>query len=87
MSRTLPPPRSGITGLLFVFCLAALLLGLGLDLGLGARLKFWIGDQPAAATAVGVAAVLFAIFAAQAARFALGRARNTDEGGDAGSHT
>lgn len=88
MSRTLPPPRSGITGLLFVFCLTALVLGLGFDLGLGARVRFWIGDQPAAAAAVGVAAVLFAILAAQAARFMLGRRKQPDEGSsDAGSHT
>lgn len=87
MSRTLPPPRSGITGVLFVFCLAALLLGIGFDLGAGARLRFWIGDQPAAATAVGVVAVLFAIFAAQAARLALRRRGQKDEGGDADLHT
>lgn len=88
MSRTLPPPRSGITGLLFVFCLTALLLGLGFDIFGGARLRFWIGDQPAAAAAVGVAAVLLVILAAQAARLALGRRRGRDEeGNDAGSHS
>lgn len=87
MSRTLPPPRSGITGLLLVFCITALLVGVGFDLGAGARLRFWIGDQPAAAMAVGVAAVLFAILAAQVARVALGRRQQKDEAGDASTHT
>lgn len=87
MSRTLPPPRSGITGLLLVFCITALLVGFGFDLGMGARLRFWIGDQPAAATAVGVAAVLFAILAAQTARVVLGKRRQKDEAADASTHT
>lgn len=87
MSRTLPPPRSGITGLLLVFSITALLVGLSFDLGMGARVQFWIGDQPAAAAAVGVAAVLFVIMAAQAARFVLGRRRPEDERSeDASSH-
>lgn len=88
MSRTLPPPRSGITGLLFVFCLTALLLGLGFDIGAAARLPFWIGDQPAAAAAVGIAAILVVTLVAQAARFALRRRRAAnEESSDAGSHT
>jgi hypothetical protein len=87
MSRTSPPPRSGITGLLFVFSITALLVGFGFDLGAGARLRFWIGDQPAAATAVGVAAVLFTILAAQVARVLLGGRRQKDEAADASTHT
>ena len=87
MSRTLPPPRSGITGLLFVFCVTALLVGFGFDLGAGARLRFWIGDQPAAAAAVGVAAVLFTILAAQVARMLLGGRRQKNEAADASTHT
>ncbi|MEZ5957898.1 MAG: hypothetical protein R3C27_11885 [Hyphomonadaceae bacterium] len=87
MSRTLPPPRSGLTGLLFVFCLTALLVGLGFDLMGGARVRFWIGDQPAAAAAVGIAGVLFVIIAAQLMRLVLGRRAGRDEeGSDAGSH-
>lgn len=86
MSRTLPPPRSGITGLLLVFCVSGLLLGIGFDLGAGARLRFWIGDQPAAAAAVGVAAVLFAIFAAQVARVLVGRRQRDEGSSDASSH-
>ena len=70
-----PQPRSGIAGVLFVFCLAALLAGLGFDLGLGARAHFWIGDQPAAATAIGIAATLFAIVASMVGRMLLGRKR------------
>lgn len=88
MSRTLPPPRSGLTGLLFVFCLTALLVGLGFDLIGGARVRFWIGDQPAAAAAVGVAGVLFVTIAAQLMRWVLGRSAGGGEGSsDAGSHS
>jgi len=78
-ARTPPPARSGATSVLFVFCLAALLLGLGFDLGAGARLRFWIGDQPAAAAAVGVAGILFAVLAAMAARFVFGRRQRAEE--------
>jgi hypothetical protein len=88
MSRQAHRPRGGIFGLLFVFCLTALLAGLGFDLGGSARAHFWIGDQPAAAFAVGVAATLFAILAAWAARAVLGRKTPGEHGGssDAGSH-
>jgi hypothetical protein len=88
MSRQSPPSRGGIFGLLFVFCLTALLAGLGFDLGASARAHFWIGDQPAAAFAVGVAATLFAILAAWSARAVLGRKARDKDGGssDAGSH-
>jgi hypothetical protein len=51
-------------------------------------MRFWIGDQPAAAAAVGVAAVLFGVLAAQAGRALFGRRRKADEGSsDASSHT
>lgn len=85
MKRTLPPPRSTIVGVLFVFSLTALIAGLGFDLAGGARLRFWIGDQPAAAAAVGGAAVLFAILCAQAGRAMLDRRRKPGSR-DAGSH-
>lgn len=75
MRRTQPPQRSGIAGVLFVFCLAALIAGLGFDLGTGARTHFWIGDQPGAAAAIGVVAALFALAAAHVARLLLGRKR------------
>lgn len=88
MTKQAHPPRGGIFGLLFVFCLAALLAGLGFDLGAAARAHFWIGDQPAAAFAVGVAATLFALMAAWVARAVLvQKARGKDGGSsDAGPH-
>jgi hypothetical protein len=78
MRRTQPPQRSGIAGVLFVFSLTALIAGLGFALGAGARTRFWIGDQPAAAAAVGIAGALFAIAAAHVARMLLGRKREQD---------
>lgn len=75
MTNRTPPQRSAISGVLLVFCLAALIGGLAFDLGLGARAHFWIGDQPAAATAIGVAAALFAIGAGLLGRWLLGRKR------------
>jgi hypothetical protein len=88
MTQQAHRPRGGIFGLLFVFCLTALLAGLGFDIGASARAHFWIGDQPAAAFAVGVAATLFAILAAWAARALLSRKTSDKDGGssDAGSH-
>ncbi len=89
MSNAQPPqPPSGVTGLLLVFSITALLVGVGFDLGAGSRVRFWIGDQPAAAAAVGVAGVLFAVLAAHAARAVLARRKPGEEGSkDAGSHT
>ncbi len=89
MTKPLPQPRSDATGLLLVFSIAALLLGLGFDLGMGSRGRFWIGDQPAAATAIGVAGVLFAVLAAHAARavFVSRRKHEDEESSDASSHT
>lgn len=75
MTNRAPPQRSAISGVLLVFCLAALIGGLGFDLVLGARSNFWIADQPAAATAIGVAAALFAIGAGLLGRLFLGRKR------------
>lgn len=83
--RKAAPPRSGVTGVLFVFCLAALIAGLGFDIAGGVRVHFWIGDQPGAAAAVGIAAVLFVVLAGQAARFVLGRREKAAEGSDDGS--
>ena len=87
MKKSPAAARSGITGLLFVFCLTALIVGLGFDLGAGARLKFWIGDQPGAAAAIGAAVVLFVVVATHAARFALGRRQKADEGSSDGAHS
>jgi len=87
MKKSPPAPRSGVTGLLFVFCLTALIVGLGFDLGAGARLKFWIGDQPGAAAAIGAAVVLFVVVATHAARFALGRRQKLGEGSRDGAHS
>ncbi|MCX7359816.1 MAG: hypothetical protein NT015_16965 [Alphaproteobacteria bacterium] len=74
MSRQpVPSQRGGAFGLLLVFCLTAFIGGFGFDLGTGARLRFWIGDQPAAAAAVGIAATLFMVLVGHAGRFALSR--------------
>ncbi len=85
MTRPSPSSRSGAFGLLFVFCLAALLAGLGFDLGAAARMHFWIANQPGAALAVGVAATLFTVLSALIARAVLGR-KQSIEGGDARPH-
>jgi hypothetical protein len=89
MTKRAPRPRGGIFGLLLVFCLTALLAGLGFDVGASARARFWIGDQPAAALAVGVAATLLAILSAWAARAVLGRKARHGDGGssDASAHS
>ncbi|MGQ0533152.1 MAG: hypothetical protein ACT4OF_10760 [Caulobacteraceae bacterium] len=79
-----PPRKNGIAGMLFVFCLAAFLAGIGFDLGAGAHASFWIGDQTGAAAAIGVASAVFAVVAVRAARAVLGRRQ---EGGDAGAHS
>ena len=71
--RARPRQRSGLTGLLFVFCLAGLLAGLGFDLAAGARATFWIGAQPGAAAMIGVAAVVFAVVAARLAQMLFAR--------------
>ncbi|MEZ5972980.1 MAG: hypothetical protein R3C31_14310 [Hyphomonadaceae bacterium] len=76
------PQNSDVFGLLLVFCLTAFLGGLGFDIAGGARLRFWIGDQPAAAGAVGIAAVLFVVLVAHVGRILLDRRHKEEEGGD-----
>lgn len=81
--------RSGAFGLLLVFCLTAFIGGIGFDLGAGARVRFWIGDQPAAAGDVGVAAALFMVLIAHAGRLAFDRWRKdttSNGGGDGRTH-
>ena len=81
--------RSGAFGLLLVFCLTAFIGGLGFDLGAGARVRFWIGEQPGAAGAVGVAAALFMVLIAHGGRMALNRWRKeaaNEGGGDGRTH-
>jgi hypothetical protein len=77
-----PSSKSGVTGVLLVFCVAALAAGLGFDFGLGAHPDFWIGDQAGASAAIGIAGAAFAIVGARLARAILGR---KGEGGDAGA--
>ncbi|MEQ1489376.1 MAG: hypothetical protein ABL932_02390 [Terricaulis sp.] len=83
-----PSQRSSVFGLLLVFSLTAFVGGLGFDLGVGARLRFWVGDQPAAAAAVGIGAALFMVLIAHAGRIVLNRrkADETVEGGGDGRH-
>jgi hypothetical protein len=80
MTRTPTPPRGGIAGLLFVFCIAACAVGLGFDFGLEARSEFWIGARPGAAAALGVGGAVLAVLGGRAAQALLGRVRR--EGGD-----
>ncbi|MGD9982177.1 MAG: hypothetical protein AB7H66_15190 [Hyphomonadaceae bacterium] len=81
MSARTPPPKSGITGVLLVFCIAAVLAGLGFDFGAGARTDFWIGDQTGAAAAIGLATAVFAVVASRVARIVFGRVQGSSDAG------
>jgi hypothetical protein len=87
MNSLNPSPRSGITGLLAVFCFAALLAGIGFDLGAGARAHFWIGAQPAAAAALGIAAAVAAVLVSRLARAVLSRGQRQERSRDARADT
>jgi hypothetical protein len=87
MTRTPAPSRRGIAGLLFLFCCAAVAAGLGFDIGLGARSAYWIGAEPGAAAALGVAGAAFALVAAHAGQMLFRRPTaqaDAKGGGDAG---
>jgi hypothetical protein len=73
-----PPPRGGIAGLVVLFCFTAAVIGLGFDLT-GDRSGFWLGARPGGAAAIGAAAAVFCVAAAQLARILLGR--NEAKGG------
>jgi hypothetical protein len=79
-----PAKKSAVAGVLLVFFIAALIAGIGFDLGAGAHPSFWIGDQVGAAGAVGAGSAAFAIIAARLAWAVLGRRQGGD---DAGPHT
>lgn len=85
MTRTPEPARGGVAGLLFVFCIAAFVAGLGFDVGARARFGFWIGAEPGAAGAFGVAAAVFGVIAARGARMLLARRREKGDS-DASGH-
>lgn len=74
-----PPPKSGIAGVLLVFCVASVLAGIGFDFGADAHPNFWIGDQVGAAAAVGAGTAVFAVVAARLAIFVLGRAQGSSD--------
>ncbi len=82
-----PSQRNGAFGVLLVFCLTAFIGGLGFDVGAGARVRFWIGDQPAAAAAVGIAAALFMVLAAYGARVMLDRWKSHEAAGGGDGRT
>jgi len=82
MTARTPAPRNGIAGVLLVFSIAALLTGLGFDLGAGAHIQFWIADQPGAAAAMGVASAVCAVVLARLMRLVLAR-ESSDAGADA----
>ncbi|MEZ5996006.1 MAG: hypothetical protein R3C25_09640 [Hyphomonadaceae bacterium] len=76
-------PRGGIWGMLLLFCAAALLAGLALDIGAGARADFWIAAQAGAPSALGAGVAVFAIVASRLAGMAHGQRETKRRGGDA----
>jgi len=77
MSRE-PQPRGGIAGLVVLFCLTAGAAGLAFDFT-GDTSGFWLGARPGGGAAIGAAAAIFCVAAAQLARLLLGR--DTAKGG------
>ncbi len=78
-----PPPRStGIAGLVFLFCIAAGVAGLGLDLLLGLPSRMGLADQPGARAVLGVGVAAGLVLCAHALRFLLGRLSDAEERGD-----
>jgi len=71
MSREVPP-RGGIAGMVLLFCFTAAIAGFAMDFS-GDASGFWIGARPGGAAALGAAAAVFCVAAAQLARLVLGR--------------
>ncbi len=75
-------PRAGAGGPWFVVCVAMLAVGLGLEFTSDSVPVFWVGAEPGAAAAIGAGAAVFAVIAANFARFVLARAREGGEDAD-----
>lgn len=78
-------PSGGMSGALFVLCLAMAAVGLGLDFApLQRAIPFWVGDGPGGGAALGAASVLFVALAGYGARFLIKRGAKGD--GDVRPH-
>lgn len=75
-------PRAGASGPWFVVCIAMLAGGLGLEFTSDAVPAFWVGAEPGAAAAIGAGAAVFAVIAANLARFVLARGREGSDDAD-----
>jgi hypothetical protein len=77
-----PPPRtSGVAGVVFLFCAAAGVAGLGVDVLSDHSVRMSAAMQPGARAVLGVGVAAVLVLAAHALRFALGRSAGGEERG------
>jgi hypothetical protein len=83
-----PPPRTtGVAGVVFLFCVAAGVAGLGVDVLIDHPVLGGVATQPGARAFLGVGVAAALVLAAHALRFALGRSASGEErGGPRGDH-
>ena len=77
---------NGVGGLVLLFCIAALLLGVLLGVLNADDGGFALASQPGSRAVLGAAVAIGAVLVAHGMRFVLGRARKAEEGDDAGPH-
>jgi hypothetical protein len=82
MSRAPQPRRSRAGfGLAVLFCVAAVMLGTGLDFATASGPRFWFDQQPGALALLGAGAALAVIVVAHCVRLLLGRRVSADASG------
>lgn len=84
MIKPAPPPKRGIAGMVLLFCVAALVAGLGFEFLSGDAPRFSVVAQPGGRAVLGVGVVAVLVLLAHAMRALL--AVRKDGGGDAGGH-
>lgn len=82
MIKPAPAPKRGISGLLLLFCIVALVAGVGFEFLVDMPPRFSVVAQPGGRAVLGIGVVAALVLLAHAMRVVLARGR----GGDDGSH-
>jgi len=84
MIKPAPPPKRGIAAMLLLFCVVALVAGLGFEFLIDTPQRFSVVAQPGGRAVLGVGVVVVLVLLAHGMRFLL--SKRDDGGGDAGDH-
>ncbi len=83
MIKPAPPPKRGISGMLLLFCVVALVAGVGFEFLIDTPPRFSVIAQPGGRAVLGVGVVAALVLLAHAMRALLVRRERSDDGNHA----